>query len=321
MSARVLLVDAEAAVRRQLGSALAERGFETADAPDGLAALVALGNAAAEGRPFHGLVVDAALPDVDGLKLLSLAKARFPGVKVLVTANGPDASMAEQVAQRQGDAFLVKPVEADDVAGRFAGAGGAPAEASAGPALPAAGATAHVLFRAERSADPWSTRRCLCGGPNVVDCDPVRDARWDLVMRMQAGSQDEVRSSVKVCAGDERFDAVEVIPSTPPVLPAGLRAFLDHDGRGAEARVRRPDRATSYLLVDVHPGGLADLYVRLSLLDETVRIDADEAGNRLVLLLQGTDFDRLRHVVNDRIRWLDGVVRLHEMKVVAVEEG
>jgi hypothetical protein len=44
------------------------------------------------------------------------------------------------------------------------------------------------------------------------------------------------------------------------------------------------------------------------------------SGDTMLLLVQGTDFSHIRKVIRERLRFMDGVSRLRELKVIPFEQ-
>lgn len=331
MRARVLVVDHEVAARRRLVAALDRLGLEGAEAADGLAALYAVERQARAGAPFGAVVAQAVLPDIDGVKLLALLKSRYPGIRVLVTAPAEMAApTADLVTRWGGDACVPQPVEPERLAAQvreLTGAKGAdPARVApgAGPA-PAAAPGAWALVELDRSADPAGLRAALAGAPGVAVCDAVRDERYGLVLRLEGTAAADLEAWAKrELAGRTGVKSYELLAARAPQPADELRGFLEGYVRehGADPEYRRvAGRSASYLVIDAHPPALADLYVRLYVLDEVLAIDGVADGRRLVLLLQGPDAGYLRRRIGERIRPLEGVARVRELRVVPFDEG
>jgi DNA-binding response OmpR family regulator len=99
---RVLLVEDDPDLRRSLEELLARAGHRVEAVGDSRAALEALPGPDA-------LVTDIGLPGMDGLELLSRARARYPQVSVIVMTCY-DSPRRRSEAQRRGAcAYLVKP--------------------------------------------------------------------------------------------------------------------------------------------------------------------------------------------------------------------
>lgn len=104
--ARILVVDDDAGVRSFLVGALAKAGHEVTGAEDGETGLAALAR-----QDFELLLTDLKMPGMDGLTLLTRAKAEQPELEVIVlTAHG---SVDTAVAAMKAGAFeyLTKPLE------------------------------------------------------------------------------------------------------------------------------------------------------------------------------------------------------------------
>ena len=85
----VLIVDDEPGVREFMLDALAEQGHQLFTAADGDEAMVRL-----EERPYGLMILDLRMPGMGGMDVLREARARYPGMSVVVsTAHGgvPDA--------------------------------------------------------------------------------------------------------------------------------------------------------------------------------------------------------------------------------------
>jgi two-component system OmpR family response regulator len=110
---RLLLVEDEPEVAREMASSLSAHGHRVAVVGDGLAALHA-GSAEA----FDVIIVDRLLPGMDGLSLLRALRTRGVGTPALfVTALG---SVAHRVAglESGADDYLVKPFAFDELHAR-----------------------------------------------------------------------------------------------------------------------------------------------------------------------------------------------------------
>jgi CheY-like chemotaxis protein len=324
MSARILLVDDEAAIRRQVSVGMAQYGIETRESGDGLSALYAIDKQARTGRPFQVVITDMRLPDIDGLKLLSLIKSRYPDLPVILISGYGTEGTSEQVTERRGDAFVPKPFAMEELAKLVDELAEEHRPEPEAETRPQTSAAAYAFVQLDRTAEPWKVLGELAYGPNVLYCDPVRDGKYDLVLLLHGSSAEEIEQRARAeLATRPGVAAWELLPVAPPFLAEEIRSFMEHYGRehaGQQEIRRTPNRATSYVLVDANPPDLTNLFVRLYFLDEVVEIDASAKDSRLVLLLQGSDFGQIRRVIAERIRTMEGVARVHELKVIPFEQ-
>jgi two-component system, NtrC family, nitrogen regulation response regulator NtrX len=79
-----LIVDDEAPLRRQVMVGLAQHGYEVDECEEGLSALSKIRAAESIQNPFGCVILDICLPDIDGLKILSVIKAIYSDLPVVV---------------------------------------------------------------------------------------------------------------------------------------------------------------------------------------------------------------------------------------------
>jgi len=106
MSPRVLLVDDEANIRRMVGALLQAKGFETAEAANGNAAVAALESAAPD-----VVLLDLMMPGgPDGLATLQQLKQRAPDVPVVMMSGKANLADAVRATKLGAFQFLEKPL-------------------------------------------------------------------------------------------------------------------------------------------------------------------------------------------------------------------
>jgi two-component system nitrogen regulation response regulator NtrX len=111
MSARVLLVDDEANIRKMVGALLQAEGFETAEAANGTLALSAL----AGGAP-DVILLDLMMPGgPDGLETLEQLKRRAPDVPVVMMSGKASLTDAVRATKLGAFQFLEKPLTPEGV--------------------------------------------------------------------------------------------------------------------------------------------------------------------------------------------------------------
>jgi signal transduction histidine kinase/DNA-binding response OmpR family regulator/HPt (histidine-containing phosphotransfer) domain-containing protein len=127
---RLLVVDDGEAARSLLCRQAAELGMVPQPAPDGPAALEAVDRASAEGRPFQILLLDSAMPEMDGIDcLLALARGGRPAPAAVLMAGGFEGDEIERrlrMHRLRGVAVVSKPVMPAALAAACASALGHP---------------------------------------------------------------------------------------------------------------------------------------------------------------------------------------------------
>jgi DNA-binding NtrC family response regulator len=108
---RILIVDDEPSVRFTLEEVLTERGHVVVAAVDGEHALTLIRS----DEPPDVVITDLAMPNLDGLGLLSRLKASFPELPVvMLTARGSERAAVEAMRAGAYD-YLTKPCDIDEL--------------------------------------------------------------------------------------------------------------------------------------------------------------------------------------------------------------
>jgi DNA-binding NtrC family response regulator len=107
---RVLVVDDEANARNALAELLRDEGYITEVAGDGQHALRAL-----ESFDADVVLTDLKMPVMDGLKLLELARPRYPHTAFVVMTAFGSIDTAVEAIKRGAENYLTKPLDLDTV--------------------------------------------------------------------------------------------------------------------------------------------------------------------------------------------------------------
>jgi len=108
---KVLIVDDEPLVRKQLRRTLELRGYTVAEAANGRSALSIVD----EVRP-DVVILDMTMPDIDGAEVLRRLRAAGSRVPVIVSSGYLDVSVERKLARGEFQGFLAKPYGASDLA-------------------------------------------------------------------------------------------------------------------------------------------------------------------------------------------------------------
>ena len=107
----VLVVDDNSDAREVFCLGLERRGAHVATAGSAREARVLL-----EDRPFDVLLSDIAMPDEDGLSLISAARTRHPTMRILAVSAFSDLDIIERALGTGADRYLTKPASPADIA-------------------------------------------------------------------------------------------------------------------------------------------------------------------------------------------------------------
>jgi len=109
--ARILIVDDEPSVCRSIEKVLTRMGHRTTTA---FSASVALENLQAD-QDFDLIVTDLMMPQVNGIELLKIAKARWPKIPVLVITGFASIASAVEATQLGAANYLAKPFTPEEL--------------------------------------------------------------------------------------------------------------------------------------------------------------------------------------------------------------
>jgi DNA-binding response OmpR family regulator len=109
-NARILLIDDDKSILQTLSIVLQEEGYVVDTAESGKEA-VDMSFAS-----FYNLaVVDWRLPDVEGTKLITQLKETTPKMAKIMLTGYPSMNNAIEAVNQHADAFLLKPVDVDEL--------------------------------------------------------------------------------------------------------------------------------------------------------------------------------------------------------------
>lgn len=325
--ARVLIVDDEAGIRRNLNVGLAQHGFAIDDVENGVAALRRIEAGYEQGTPYDYVIVDILLPDINGLKLLEIIKSKYPDLPVVVISGHGSEVTADEVNGKHGDGYLSKPFLAAELAQVLENV--TPYRESPTAAveegLQKSSASGYAMLKVREGADVQSLYRTLYYGDNVLYCDAVRN-HYDIVLLMNAETQADlaaiVQNRIKPLSAVEEID---FCPVAKPKIEAGIQDFIEdyekQNSLAAEGKAKRtPQPLTAYVLVEVEESRLNEIFPRLYFLDGVVSCDAVKGKYDLVLLIQSATFTEMEKFIREQIRPMEGIIRTKLMNVMNLFE-
>jgi DNA-binding response OmpR family regulator len=101
---RILIVDDEATIRRNLGHALSHMGYEAEQAANGVEALAKLSSSS-----FDLMLLDLHMPEMDGIEVMKRARESCPGLLVIVLTGHATLDSAIVAVKAGAVDYLLKP--------------------------------------------------------------------------------------------------------------------------------------------------------------------------------------------------------------------
>jgi CheY-like chemotaxis protein len=117
----VLVIDDNATNRHILWEWLRGWQMDPSEAGDGVAAMDALWEAASRGRPYALVLLDARMPDTDGLALAAQIRKRaeLSATRIILLSSGDRPGEWDRIRELRIDAHLLKPIQQDELLDRI----------------------------------------------------------------------------------------------------------------------------------------------------------------------------------------------------------
>jgi DNA-binding NtrC family response regulator len=107
---RILVVEDEEHVRRTVGLALKQGGYEVIEATNGEQAIQTIEETQA--LVVNAIICDLALPKLSGNEVIAYIRAKLPSVPIIVLTGHPDVQGAASLFKQGVVDYLVKPAQA-----------------------------------------------------------------------------------------------------------------------------------------------------------------------------------------------------------------
>jgi two-component system C4-dicarboxylate transport response regulator DctD len=105
---RILIVEDEEHVRRTVGLALKQGGYEVIEATDGEQAIETI-QAETQHPAINAIICDLALPKISGSDVIAYIRAKLPSMPIIVLTGHPDVQGATSLFKQGVVDYLVKP--------------------------------------------------------------------------------------------------------------------------------------------------------------------------------------------------------------------
>ncbi|MCP4545640.1 MAG: response regulator [bacterium] len=324
MSPRVLILDDEAEIRRNLTFGLTQEGSTCTTCPDGISAIHELNRSTEAGEGYDYLITDIFMPDIDGLKILKVIKSEYPELPVLViTGFGNEVLEATALAE-SNTGFLDKPFEIPELVEALNKLNPGATTAAAGEIADDAGESREVIssYITLRIGDPsrdMEIYKELYMMPGVTSCDAVR-GDVDIIMLVQAGSPQEMTALVEKITAIEGIEVVSQSAVERPKLDRDVKEFLGIYQKAVKApaveNMPKLSGTKSYVIVDIDSESIQQIFTTLFFLDEVIFCDVIDDGSRLIgIITESGAFGKTPRIV-EKLSQIDGVLRVKEASII-----
>lgn len=328
MKGRVLIIDDEAEIRRNLTVGLTQEGYSVVACPDGISAIHELNAAREKGIAYDNLVTDIFMPDIDGLKILKVIKIQYPELPVLVITGFGDESLKLTALSEHNTGYLDKPFEISDLVEALeqlspGSTGIAEEEAEEEkPQEMRESMSAYLTIRITDHKRSMDIFNALYKMPGIHSCEAVR-GDFDIIVLAQGESQDEIK---KVFDTIEALKGVEILSLSEverPKLDRDVDKFIDIYSKVVKQQTpvtpEKQPGTTSYIIVDIDKEAIQQIFTTVFFIDEVVFCDVIDDGTKLVGMITGQGVGRTPRIM-EKLNQIEGVLRVREATIVKLME-
>lgn len=327
MKGRVLIIDDEAEIRRNLSVGLTQEEYTVVACPDGISAIHELNQAREKGLHYDYLVTDIFMPDIDGLKILKVIKNLYPDLPVLVITGFGDERLEITAISEHNTGYLDKPFEISDLVKGLEeltpGQTSTDSPASAGDEGMRESVSAYLTVNVTDHSRSLEIYDKLYHMDGIVSCDAVR-GDFDIILLVQGKSMDEVQEIFARIGQVEGLEVLSMSPVERPKLDRDVDHFIDSYRKavhteGAGTASQQPG-TISYIIVDIDPDAIQKIYTTVFFVDEVVFCDVIDEGTKLVGMVTGFGAMGRTPRIIEKLSQIDGVLRVREAKVIKLIE-
>ena len=330
MTKRVLIIDDEPEIRRNLTVGLAQEGFTCTACPDGISAIHELHKSREEGTGYNYLVSDIFMPDIDGLKILKVIKSEFPELPVLIITGFGNELLQQTALAEQNTGFLDKPFEIPDLVAELdkLTPSGTTADSPASGAAKAGGQikesfSTYITLRVTDPAQDMEAYLTLSAMNGVASCDAVH-GDVDIILLAQASSEQELQQVYAKIKAVKGVSIVSLSAVERPKLDRDVEQFISvyrHAVKeGAQGNLPRMRGTKSYVIVDIDKNAMQQVFTTLFFLDEIFFCDVVDDGTKLIgIISESGAFGKTPRIV-EKLSMVDGVLRVKDAKIIQLLE-
>ncbi len=324
MKGRVLIIDDEPEIRRNLTIGLTQEGYTVVACPDGISAIHELNKASDKGVGYHYLVTDIFMPDIDGLKILKVIKRQFPELPVLVITGFGDDRLKFTALAEQNTGYLDKPFEIPELVEALEKL--APGTTTLKPVgVDAAdegmreSASAYLTVTITDPAKSMDLFSELSHMDGIESCQAVR-GDVDIILLAQADTAEGIQEVFDRVKSLEGLEVASMSPVERPKLDRDVNDFVDIYSQAVkqssqETAKKQPGTA-SYIIVDVDKDAIQQIFTTVFFIDEVVFCDVIDDGTKLVGMITGQGAVGRTPRIIEKISEIEGVLRVREAKVI-----
>jgi len=323
MTKKVLIIDDEAEIRRNLTVGLTQEGYAATACPDGISAIHELDQARSRGILYDYLVTDIFMPDIDGLKILKVIKNFYPELPVLVITGFGDDNLKFTALSEENTGYLDKPFEMPDLVAALdelvPGTTLKSTAQSSDSAEIREAASAYLTIRITNPGKSMDIYSKLMSMPGVQRCDAVR-GEFDIIILAHGSSKEEIKELFEEIASIEDVEILSLSSIERPKLDRDVNEFIDIYSKAVKSQTsvaqEKQTGTTSYVIVDIEPAEIQQIFTTVFFIDDVIFCDVIESGKKLVGMITGHGAVGKKPKIIEKLSQIDGVLRVREAAII-----
>lgn len=327
MSQRVLIIDDEAEIRRNLTFGLTQEGYACTACPDGISAIHELHDSREKGVGYDYLITDIFMPDIDGMKILKVIKNEYPDLPVLIITGFGNEELEFSALAEHNTGFLDKPFEISTLVEALNELKpGASTLDESKVEIKIGARETMSSYLSLRIADPKESMQVynkLYNLPGMMSCDAVR-GDVDIICVLHASSEEEMEELQARIATVDGVEVVSVSRVDRPKIDRDLNEFIDVYRSAVKAsrlqKMNKPAATKSYVIVDIDPKYVQQVFATLFFIDEVMVCDMVDDGNKLIGIISELGaFGKTPQII-EKLSQIDGVLRIKQASIINLRE-
>jgi len=327
MSQRVLIIDDEAEIRRNLTIGLTQEGFVCTACPDGISAIHELHDSREKGVGYDYLISDIFMPDIDGMKILRVIKNEFPDLPVLIITGFGNEDLEFSALAEHNTGFLDKPFEISELVEALGKLEPGASTLDESKVDIGTGISETMsAYLSLRIADPQMSMEIydkLFNMPGMMSCDAVR-GDVDIICVLHASSEEEMETLQAQIGAVDGVAVVSTSKVDRPKLDRDLNEFIDVYRKAVKVagvqKMNKPAATKSYVIVDIDPQYLQQVFATLFFIDEVMVCDMVDDGNKLIGIISELGaFGKTPRII-EKLSNIDGVLRIKQASIINMRD-
>ena len=157
----------------------------------------------------------------------------------------------------------------------------------------------------------------------VQSCEAVR-GDVDIILLAQADSVEGIQDFFERVGALKGVEVASMSPVKRPKLDRDVDEFIEvyknAVKQAAGETVRKQPGTTSYIIVDIDPESIQQIFTTVFFIDDVVFCDVIEEGGKLVGMITGQEAVGRTPRIIEKLGEIDGVLRVREAKIIKLVE-